>query len=341
MPFLHSCEFYYMYSFPCVTQNTQNHLLQIGDKGDKGDTGDPGTPGQRGLKGDPGPPGLKGDKGDQGPPGKDGDKGDQGPPGKDGDQGPPGKDGDKGDQGPPGKDGDKGDQGPPGKDGDQGPPGKDGDKGDQGPPGKDGDPGPPGPPGCPIEDIGANIKVNCEAVGAPSYVISNDSTGGGQAFDIRQPFQGINFIIALVGIFPSRNRMLGEEDEEEEDNQLSENQYHRRLGAEPFIGQISMFAGNFAPGGWAFCNGQILPINQNQALFSILGTMYGGDGRTTFGLPDLRGRVPIHVGNSQGPGLSVYQLGQKSGAEEVALTQSQMPSHAHDIDSTTLPPPTP
>ena len=90
-----------------------------------------------------------------------------------------------------------------------------------------------------------------------------------------------------------------------------------------------MFAGNFAPRQWAFCDGQLLPISSNSALFSILGTTYGGDGRTTFALPDLRGRVPIHQGH--GPGLSDYRLGQKSGAENVTLTVAQLPSHNHSV----------
>jgi len=95
----------------------------------------------------------------------------------------------------------------------------------------------------------------------------------------------------------------------------------------PFLAQIVMFAGNFAPRGWALCDGQLLPINSNQALFSLLGTTYGGDGRTTFALPDLRGRAPIHPGN--GPGLSSYRLGQKGGAEYVILNQTQIPTHTH------------
>lgn len=96
---------------------------------------------------------------------------------------------------------------------------------------------------------------------------------------------------------------------------------------EPFIGGIVMFGGNFAPRGWALCDGQLLPINQNTALFSILGTTYGGDGRTTFGLPDLRSRFPLHPGN--GPGLPSYNLGQKGGAATRTLTTNQMPSHTH------------
>lgn len=97
--------------------------------------------------------------------------------------------------------------------------------------------------------------------------------------------------------------------------------------SEPFIGEIRMFAGNFAPRGWAFCDGQLLAINQNDALFSLLGTIYGGDGRTTFGLPDLRGRLPIHAG--QGPGLSERRLGSTGGAESVTVTIGQFPGHNH------------
>ncbi len=95
----------------------------------------------------------------------------------------------------------------------------------------------------------------------------------------------------------------------------------------PFIGQIIMFGGNFAPRGWALCDGQLLSIAQNTALFSILGTTYGGDGRTTFGLPDLRGRVAMHAGN--GPGLTPRRLGQKGGTETNTLNVTQLPSHNH------------
>lgn len=91
------------------------------------------------------------------------------------------------------------------------------------------------------------------------------------------------------------------------------------FGTEPFIGEITMFAGNFAPRGWALCDGQLLAISGNEALFSLLGTTYGGDGRTTFALPDLRGRVVIHPGS--GPGLSTYRLGQKGGAENMTAPE--------------------
>jgi microcystin-dependent protein len=98
---------------------------------------------------------------------------------------------------------------------------------------------------------------------------------------------------------------------------------------EPMIGEIKMFAGNFAPRGWALCDGQLLPINSNQALFSILGTTYGGDGRTTFALPDLRSRVAIHEG--QGPGLSNYRLGQRGGTEDNLININNLPNHNHSV----------
>lgn len=101
------------------------------------------------------------------------------------------------------------------------------------------------------------------------------------------------------------------------------------FGIEPFIGEVILFGGNFAPRGWALCEGQLLQIGSHTALFSILGTTYGGDGETTFGLPDLRGRTPIGPGN--GPGLSTYNLGQKGGAEQTVLTTSQLPAHTHQL----------
>lgn len=99
--------------------------------------------------------------------------------------------------------------------------------------------------------------------------------------------------------------------------------------SEPFIGEIRMFAGTFAPQGWAFCDGQLLAISQNDALFSLYGTTYGGDGRTTFGLPDLRGRVPIHAGS--GPGLTPRALGAAGGSEQVTLATGQLPAHTHQM----------
>lgn len=100
---------------------------------------------------------------------------------------------------------------------------------------------------------------------------------------------------------------------------------------EEYIGAIQIFAGNFAPQGWALCEGQLLPIQQNPALFSLLGTTYGGNGTTTFGLPDLRGRMPIGAG--VGPGLTPRQLGEKNGAEAVTLTPAQIPAHTHTYNA--------
>jgi len=98
---------------------------------------------------------------------------------------------------------------------------------------------------------------------------------------------------------------------------------------EPLLASVVLFAGNFAPRGWAFCDGQLLAISQNTALFSLLGTIYGGDGRTTFGLPDLRGRVPI--GPRSGPGLPSYREGQRGGAVTHTLTTQEIPAHTHSL----------
>jgi len=99
--------------------------------------------------------------------------------------------------------------------------------------------------------------------------------------------------------------------------------------SEPFVAEIRIFAGNFAPRGWAFCNGQLLPISQNTALFSLIGTTYGGDGRTTTALPNLEGRAPMQPG--RGPGLTDRRLGQRGGVETVTLTEAQMPNHSHTM----------
>jgi microcystin-dependent protein len=96
---------------------------------------------------------------------------------------------------------------------------------------------------------------------------------------------------------------------------------------DPFVAEIRMFAGNFAPLGWALCNGQILPLSQNTALFSLLGTTYGGDGKSNFGLPNLQGGAPMHPG--QGPGLSLHDLGEIGGSQAVTLLTSEMPAHNH------------
>jgi microcystin-dependent protein len=101
----------------------------------------------------------------------------------------------------------------------------------------------------------------------------------------------------------------------------------------PFIGEIRMFAGNFAPSGWMFCDGSTLPISENETLFILIGTTYGGDGETTFNLPDLRGRVPIHMGT--GSSGTTYQIGESGGVESVTLTTNQIPQHTHALQATT------
>ena len=105
--------------------------------------------------------------------------------------------------------------------------------------------------------------------------------------------------------------------------------------SEPFVGEIKMFAGNFAPRGWALCDGQLLAVSQNDALFSLLGTTYGGDGRTTFALPDMRGRIPMHAGS--GPGLSQRLLGQKGGSETHSLSINEIPNHTHSVQALNKP----
>jgi microcystin-dependent protein len=102
--------------------------------------------------------------------------------------------------------------------------------------------------------------------------------------------------------------------------------------AQPYVGEIRMFAGNFAPAGWMFCEGQLLPISENETLFQLIGTTYGGDGQSTFGLPDLRGRTPVHQGS--GLGLSSYALAQSGGVEQVTLTTQQIPVHSHPLLAT-------
>jgi len=106
--------------------------------------------------------------------------------------------------------------------------------------------------------------------------------------------------------------------------------------ADPFVAEIRIFPFNFAPKGWAFCDGQLLPLSQNTALFSLLGTTYGGDGKSTFALPDLQGRAPMHPG--QGPGLSLHDLGEEGGSTTVTLLQSEIAAHSHTARADTVDP---
>ena len=265
----------------------------------------------------------------------------QGPPGEDGADGAPGTDGADGADGADGSDGTDGlacwdlngngtgDLPDEDINGDgvvnvsdcQGSPGEDGDDGAEGTPGDDGltcwDLNGDGTGDLPNEDINEDGVVNVfdcqgadgiDGIDGPTHNHTHDHThtilptGGSQAHDNMPPYTTVNYIIALQGEYPSRT-------------------------SEPFIAEIKMFGGNFAPRGWAFCNGQLLAVSSNTALFSILGTTYGGDGRTTFALPNLRGRVAVHAGN--GAGLTNRPLGEKSGTESTTLTISQMPSHTH------------
>ncbi|MCA9247337.1 MAG: tail fiber protein [Planctomycetales bacterium] len=143
-------------------------------------------------------------------------------------------------------------------------------------------------------------------------------TGSNQAHENMQPSSVLNYIVALQGLFPSRSLTAGV------------TASATVLGGSPFLGEIVLFAGNFAPAGWALAQGQLLDIDSNQALFSIFGTMYGGDGRTTFGLPDLRGRVAVGAGN--GDGLTPRPQGAKFGVESVVLTAAQLPEHTHGLE---------
>lgn len=212
--------------------------------------------------------------------------------------GPPGPEGPPGPAGPPGPQGDPGPAGADGADGVNGTNGTDGTNGTNGTDGVDGTNGTDGADGA-IQYTGVapiNVDNGLQVIGL------NPGTGAGQVLvwdgtnwisksaDKIQPSLAINYIIALVGIFPSRTQ------------------------SDPFIGEIVMFAGNFAPRGWALCDGQLLDIASHSALFSILGTTYGGDGRVNFALPDLRGRVPVHVGS--GPGLTPRTLGEVFGSEQ-------------------------
>ena len=141
---------------------------------------------------------------------------------------------------------------------------------------------------------------------AKDLILTSSNTGGGVAINNIQPSLALNYCICLFGVFPSRS------------------------SSEPFIGEIQLFGFNFAPRNFATCSGQLLSISQNTALFSLLGTTYGGDGRTTFGLPDLRGRSPISFG--QGPGLTNRRIGERIGAETTVISIANLPAHQHKVN---------
>ena len=165
----------------------------------------------------------------------------------------------------------------------------------------------------PFSSSAPNAALNPASVGA---------AGGSQPHPNLQPYTVVNFVIALDGDLPLAQLGCGRTCRWRHSAGTKE-----KTMSDPFIAEIRMFGGNFAPRGWAFCNGQLLSIAQNTALFSLLGTTYGGNGQTTFGLPDLQGRSPMHQG--QGPGLTPRVLGETSGQENVTLLASQMPAHTH------------
>ncbi|MEM7204846.1 MAG: tail fiber protein [Planctomycetota bacterium] len=316
---------------PTGLQGNQGPAGPQGDTGPQGPQGNPGAAGPKGdvglagPQGDQGPLGPQGDQGPTGPQGNQGPigpQGDQGPTGPQGDQGPIGPQGDEGPVGPQGNQGavgPQGDTGPQGPQGNQGPTGPQGDLGAQGPAGPQGDDGPQGASG-PQGPVGPQGNVGPQGAQGPAGAqglagpvpAGTDPTGSAAAVDTMPPFLVLHHIICLAGDYPQRTGGPGV-----------------TSSGNPKIGEIRMFAGNFAPGGWHFCDGTLLQVNQYSAAFSILGTTYGGDGRQTFGVPDLRGRFMMHTGS--GPGLSTRNLGAKGGRESVTLTEANLPPHTHTI----------
>lgn len=208
-----------------------------------------------------------------------------GDPGPQGGAGPKGDKGDTGDTGPQGVAGPKGDSGPAGL---TGPPGPQGEQGEQGEKGDKGDPG-----GTVVYQGSGPISVSTGGGGTEtiSFEVNNMAVLPSSklpSIDLHQPSLVVNCVIALSGTFPSRSSI-----------------------SNPTLGEIMYVGFNFAPRMWSSCDGQLLSIASNSALFSLLGTIYGGDGRSTFGLPDMRGRVPVHQGT--GPGLPNRSIGQKFG----------------------------
>ena len=175
-----------------------------------------------------------------------------------------------------------------------------------------------------ISAIVSTIIVTQFAV-ATSVPDETEATGGGQALDNMHPYTTLRAIICVTGLYPSRNG-VSSSSMEPSIARVS------LISMESFIGEIAWVAFDFAPRGWAFCDGQLLSIAQYQALFSLIGTTYGGDGRTTFALPDLRGRSSLHAG--EGSGLTNRVIGEQGGVETVTITTNEMPSHTHDITTT-------
>jgi microcystin-dependent protein len=292
-----------------------------GPQGPIGLTGATGAPGPQGATGSQGPIGLTGATGATGTNGVDGAvgaTGPQGPIGLTGATGATGPQGATGSQGPIGLTGATGATGTNGVDGAVGATGPQGPIGLTGATGATGPQGPIGLTGSAGTGLPTGVNtgnvVMYDAIGN-NWVAKNitiGATGGSEPFSIMPPYLALNFCIIYQGIYPS-NGGSGSGDN--------------------YIANIQMFAGTFAPGGTYLCNGTLLSIAQNTALFSLIGTIYGGNGSTTFALPDLRGRFPIHTGS--GPGLSSYSMGQMGGSENKTLFINNIPAHNHSVLFTT------
>jgi microcystin-dependent protein len=177
------------------------------------------------------------------------------------------------------------------------------------------------------------------AAGAVQYGgLSNDNahasslgeSGGNQSHENRQPFLAVNYIISMFGVFPSQSKGSNGSDYKLLNPDGTIVDFESTRGIEPYISEILIFPFSFAPQGFTLCNGQLLPINQNQALFSLLGTNFGGNGTTNFALPDLRGRVPVGLGTGNG---SSWTQGQRSGSETETLLSSHLPAHNHSFSA--------
>jgi microcystin-dependent protein len=169
---------------------------------------------------------------------------------------------------------------------------------------------------APYVPLGGNTKTDMA-----EHAIQDN--GAGQAHDNRQPYLAMKYLICVNGIYPS----MADAEAEAAPGAAPQAEESAEIDTFPYLAEIRIFPYNFTPKGWAACNGQILPIAQNQALFSLLGTTFGGDGTTSFALPELRGRVPLGAG--QGAGLTNYPTGAKGGSETVRLTIAEIPSHDH------------
>ena len=294
---------------PQGLQGLQGVTGADGSQGPQGPQGATGADGPQGLQGIQGVTGADGPQGIQGVAGAAGPQGLQGPQGVTGADGPQGPQGIQGATGPQGSQGIQGATGNTGAQGIQGVQGIAGNTGATGPTGSTGLQGPTGANGATGAGVPAGVNAGDMIVYDGTNWVAKSLvtgiTGSSVPFNNKQPYLTVNFCIALQGIFPSRN------------------------GDSPFLGEIEMFGFDFEPLGWRYCNGQLVSIAQTTAVFALLGTNYGGNGVSTFALPDLRGRVPIH--QFQGPGLSNYSIGETGGTENTTLTISNLPAHNHTI----------